>query len=204
MLVRRLTMITLALFVALGLITAFPVDQAAAKKRPTISKMCLNCHKDKPGSLRGKFDNVAFKSRSIALNINTNTEIVKFDPDTLKVVKAGKTEPAESLRKLKKGKEVRIEVTEADGVKTATLVSVKPPITVAPEKLLTTKEIEKLVAKGPKKGKYTLVDARPPKRFQEGAIPTAINIPYPAFNKKKGLLPKDKDTLVIFYCGGVT
>ena len=39
-------------------------------------------------------------------------------------------------------------------VKTASLVSVKPKIKVAPEKLLTTAEIEKLVAKGPKKGKY--------------------------------------------------
>ncbi|HAK59999.1 MAG TPA: hypothetical protein DCO77_06390 [Nitrospiraceae bacterium] len=204
MLLRKILTGTLVLFTALGIVTVMPANKAEAKKKPTISKMCLNCHKPAPGSLRGKFDSVAFKSRSIQLKINKSTEIVKFNPETIQVVVAGKTEKAEALRKLKKGKEIRVEYSKKGGVKTASLVSVKPKIKVAAEKLLTTAEIEKLVAKGPKKGKYLLVDARPGPRFKEGALPTAINIPYPAFDKKKGMLPKDKSALIIYYCGGVT
>ena len=57
---------------------------------------------------------------------------------------------------------------------------------------------------GPEKGKYLLVDARPAPRFMEGAIPTAVNIPFVAFDKMVDKLPKDKSTLIIYYCGGVT
>jgi rhodanese-related sulfurtransferase len=64
--------------------------------------------------------------------------------------------------------------------------------------------VEKLVAQGPEKGKYLLVDARPAPKFMEGSIPTAINIPFVAFDKMVDKLPKDKSTLIIYYCGGVT
>jgi rhodanese-related sulfurtransferase len=57
---------------------------------------------------------------------------------------------------------------------------------------------------GPKQGAYTLIDSRPLPRFQEGAIPTATNLPYPAFDKFLDRLPKDKSKLLIFYCQGVT
>jgi rhodanese-related sulfurtransferase len=68
--------------------------------------------------------------------------------------------------------------------------------------LISTKEVEKLVAQGPEKGKYFLFDSRPLPRFQEGSIPTAVNLPFPAFDKLAGKLPKEKDALVIFYCAG--
>jgi 3-mercaptopyruvate sulfurtransferase SseA len=100
--------------------------------------------------------------------------------------------------------EVRIEFTEKDGKKFATLVVAKPPIKVAPEKIMSTADVEKLVAQGPEKGKYLLIDARPAPRFMEGAIPTAINIPFPAFEKMVDKLPKAKDALIVYYCAGVT
>ena len=177
---------------------------SASKARPTDAKICQNCHQPQSGNLRGTFDNVAFKSQSIQIKIDDATEIVKFNPATIKVIDAGKPAEAEALRDIKKGHEVRIEYTEKNGIRFATLVASKPPIKVAPEKLMSTAEVEKLVAMGPEKGKYTLVDARPAPRFQEGAIPTAINIPYPAFDKMTDKLPKDKDILLVFYCGGVT
>ena len=40
--------------------------------------------------------------------------------------------------------------------------------------------------------------------FMEGALPTAINIPFPAFDKMVDKLPKDKNTLIVYYCGGMT
>ena len=51
------------------------------------------------------------------------------------------------------------------------------------------------MALGPEKGDYTLIDSRPLPRVQEGTIPTAINLPYPAWDKFVDRLPKDKNRL---------
>ena len=52
--------------------------------------------------------------------------------------------------------------------------------------------------------KTLVVDARPQKpKFDKGHIPTAINIPYSQFDALKGKLPRDLDTPIIFYCGGL-
>jgi rhodanese-related sulfurtransferase len=189
-------------------------DQAAAQEksaaatapqaRPTNAMICMDCHQAQEGNLRGNFDNVSFKSRSIQLTIDDNVEILKFDEKTIKVVTTDKTEDAEALSDVRKGHEVRIAYTEKNGIKTASLVSIKPPIKVEPEMIISTEDVEKLVALGPEKGKYTLVDSRPLPRVEEGAIPTAINIPYPAFDKMTDKLPKDKNALLVFYCNGVT
>jgi hypothetical protein len=183
--------------------TAVP---AAAPAKPTIAKLCTNCHQQEPGNLRGSFDSVAYKSQSIQVKIDDATEILRFDTNTLKVinVQPDPANPSEPLRAIKKGKEVRVEYTEKDGRKFATLVVAKPPLKVAPEKLMSTADMEKLVAMGPEKGKYLLIDCRPTPRFMEGAIPTAVNIPYPAFEKNIDKLPKDKNALLVYYCSGVT
>jgi rhodanese-related sulfurtransferase len=212
MLQKRLISIICANSLILGLImTASPAGAqekaavaAAPPAKPAIAKICMNCHQAQEGNLRGNFDNVAFKSKSIQLRIDDSVEILKFDEKTLKVVTTDRTEDAEALSDIKKGHEVRIAYTEKDGIKTASLVSIKPPIKVAPEKRVYFEEVEKLVAMGPEKGKYTLVDSRPVPRVQEGSIPTAINIPYPAFDKMTDKLPKDKNALLIFYCSGIT
>lgn len=47
-----------------------------------------------------------------------------------------------------------------------------------------------------------VVDARPPKMFRKGSIPTAINIPYRNFDQMKGILPADKSVELVFFCGG--
>jgi hypothetical protein len=68
-----------------------------------------------------------------------------------------------------------------------------------------TDEVVALVEKGPKAGNYFLVDARPATVASASHIPTAVSIPVPVLKKKgKELLPKDKSTLLVFYCGGPT
>lgn len=53
--------------------------------------------------------------------------------------------------------------------------------------------------------KAVIVDSRPKKKkYDKGHIPTAISIPDSQFDKLKGKLPQDKNTLLIFYCGGFT
>jgi len=191
----------------IGLIASLAVaeEKAAAPTRPTVAKVCGNCHQPQPGNIRGNFDSVAYKTRSIQVKIDEATEILRFD-ENLKVVnvQAPADSPDQPLRSLKKGKEIRIEFTEKDGKKFATLLSAKTPIKVAPEKQVKTEDVEKLVTQGPEKGKYMLIDARPLPRFQEGFIPTAVNIPFPAFEKMKDKLPADKTSLIVYYCAGVT
>ncbi len=50
-----------------------------------------------------------------------------------------------------------------------------------------------------------LADARPEMRYDQGHLPSAVSIPVPLLKEKKAkVLPKDKNQLLIFYCGGYT
>ena len=50
----------------------------------------------------------------------------------------------------------------------------------------------------------TVIDARPFKRkYAKGHVPGAISIPDSQFDKHVGLLPEDKKSALIFYCGGM-
>ncbi|MBS1143772.1 MAG: rhodanese-like protein [Proteobacteria bacterium] len=56
----------------------------------------------------------------------------------------------------------------------------------------------------PKPDGVQIIDSRPAARkFDPGHIPTAMNLPDGDFDKLVDQLPKDKSTLLIFYCDGV-
>lgn len=57
-------------------------------------------------------------------------------------------------------------------------------------------DLDKLIKAG--KQDYVLVDVRDEMEFEEGHIPTAINIPAETFAVKSGVLPKEKK--IIVYC----
>ena len=143
--------------------------------------------------------------QSFQVKLDDATEVFRYDQTSLKVktLEPGAT-VEDSLKAIKKGHEVRVEYTEKEGVKTAQVVSVKPPVSLAMNETISLGDVEKLVAMGPEKGKYFLVDCRPAPRFQEGNIPTAVNLPFPAFDKLVDRLPKDKGTLIVYYCSGKT
>ena len=139
------------------------------------------------------------------MKIDGEIEVLSFDPAALQVVNANATGDLEEvLKSIKKGAEARAVYTVDGNVKRVSLLTLKPKLKVAAEKQVTTEQLEKLVAMGPEKGKYFLFDARPAPKYAEGYIPTAENLPFPAFEKEKGKLPADKSALVIFYCQGVT
>jgi len=49
-----------------------------------------------------------------------------------------------------------------------------------------------------------IIDSRPYEpKYVKGHIPTAVSIPHTKFDELKGNLPEDKNTLLIFYCGGL-
>ena len=50
-----------------------------------------------------------------------------------------------------------------------------------------------------------IIDARPKRaKYDKGHIPGAISISDSKFDKMTAKLPKDKNALLIFYCGGAT
>src|SRR5512143_187073 len=131
---------------------AIAVNAQAPAATPTIPQVCTNCHKAQPNAVQGIFENVAFKSQAIQLKIDSHTEIVRFDPRTIKVVDGGVAKPAEALREISPNREARIDYVDKDGTKVATQISFKGPIKIAPEKLVKYAEVEALVALGPEKG----------------------------------------------------
>ncbi|MBG0791033.1 MAG: rhodanese-like domain-containing protein [Desulfovibrionaceae bacterium] len=59
-------------------------------------------------------------------------------------------------------------------------------------------------AKMPKQKDVMIIDSRPYKpKYVDGYIPTAVSIPASQFEKMADQLPKEKDALLIFYCGGL-
>lgn len=60
-------------------------------------------------------------------------------------------------------------------------------------------------AKVPQPEGAMIIDSRPYKpTYVNGHIPTAVSIPDSQFDKMTDKLPQDKNTLLIFYCGGPT
>ena len=60
-------------------------------------------------------------------------------------------------------------------------------------------------AKVPKPEGAMIIDSRPYKpKYANGHIPAAVSIPDSQFDKMTDKLPQDKNTLLIFYCGGPT
>lgn len=48
-----------------------------------------------------------------------------------------------------------------------------------------------------------IIDSRPKeKKYDQGHIPGALSLPASKFDKMNGLLPQDKHSLIVFYCGG--
>lgn len=61
------------------------------------------------------------------------------------------------------------------------------------------------VAKALERNDTVIVDARPKKnKFDKGHIPSALSIPFTYFKEFSGKLPRNLDTPLIFYCGGLT
>ncbi|MFZ5539507.1 MAG: rhodanese-like domain-containing protein, partial [Pseudomonadota bacterium] len=177
---------------------------AAAQTAPksTQPAVCNNCHAPEPGVVRGYFENVAFKSQSIQLGIDAAKQIVRFDAKTLKVFDGGDAKTVEHLRDVRKNHEARIAFTERDGEKWASEIRLKGPVKVAKDDLVDYAFVRKLVDQG--SGDFMLIDSRPLPRFQQGTIHGAINVPYPAWDKVVNRLPANKNTLLVFFCQGVT
>lgn len=144
-------------------------------------------------NLAGQIKAVSRKAQTIQVEASSGPVMVKFTDETagMEFVKVGEAAIIE------------FEMVGNDRV----AVTIKPRLVKLPEGAseIKTEEIAVLVAQGPVQGNYQLVDSRPPGRYAEGHVPTSVSIPVPLLEKSGSeLLPADKDTLLIFYCGGPT
>jgi len=193
------------IFAAQAVFAQAPAAPTPAKAKPPQPAMCTACHSLEPNQIGGYFESAAFKSQAMQVDVGgAMPQILRFDPKTLKVIDAGVAKTPDFLSEAKKRHEVQVTFVEKDGVKVASEIRFKGPVKIDPANLIDYAGVAKLVAEGPAKTTYTLIDSRPLVRFQEGAIPTAIHLPFIGFDKFVDRLPKDKSQLVVFYCGGIT
>ncbi|TAN38979.1 MAG: rhodanese-like domain-containing protein [Nitrospirae bacterium] len=192
-------MLRKSLLVVLSLFLVFVgMASRADAAKPTTAAACKQCHPPVDDVVRGTFFGVSEKFRTIQVSVGSLIWVIKYGDDL-------KLTGADKITAIPKEKEIGVKFSGGEKTPYAVSLDVKPPAKVAPEKLVSTGELLKLIAAGPEKGKFTLLDSRPAPRYVEGHIPFALSLPQPAFDKLKDtVLPKEKDRLLIFYCGGVT
>lgn len=175
-----------------------PNTVMAKGEKPKVLKPCMQCHADAAeNDIRGKFGSVSMKAETLKIVTGGAPWLVNFDDDTELV-------GAEALNKIPAGKEILVSYRAEDGMMIADSVAVKPPAKLDPAMLIKVDELAPLIEQGPEKGNFTIVDARPGKLFIGGHIPGAISIYDAQFEKNLDKLPKNKDNLLVFYCGGPT
>lgn len=196
----RRSLFVIGAFTCLIVSAVWPLCATAAadEKLPAKSdQSCLKCHEyDKQANIMaGKFKSASVKANCLQIQIDKGLEVITFDDQT--VLKNAPTIP-----EIPKEESVRVTYIKKDGKTYAKEIEVKKGLAVPAEQLISTEEVAALVAKGPEKGKYILLDSRPMERYNEGFIPTAVGMPFFAFDKLAEKLLKDKETLQIYYCAG--
>ena len=200
MITRNKTSLVLAALVA-GTFCTAGLSEAG---KPTVGGPCQKCHTAQPDAVRGNLGKVSPDFSTLQVSVGKLVWIVKYDDNT-RVVDGDKISGADSIKDLTSNKEILVSFSGGESKPLATEIAVKQPYKVPDEQKITNDEVVKLVAMGPEKGKYTLIDARPSGAFLGGHIPTAISLPFDSFEEScSTVLPQDKDRLLVFYCGGPT
>ncbi|MHB8790652.1 MAG: rhodanese-like domain-containing protein [Desulfobulbaceae bacterium] len=142
----------------------------------------------------GKVLGKSNKARTVSIEVGkegeTKTMMLKFDDKTT------------GLEHAVNGEAAIIAWEMRGGDKYATVI--KPKLAKLPEGVAEIKadEVKSLVDS---KGDYLLIDSRPENRFAQSHLPGAISITVEQMKAGAAdLLPKEKDKLLVFYCGGYT
>ena len=142
----------------------------------------------------GTIKGISNLAKSISLEVGkgeaAKTMLIRFDDKTIGMQDAVQGEPS-----------VITYTMQGD---TPYATEVKRKIATIPEGVseIKTAELVTLLEKDPK---VFLVDSRPLPRYQQAHLPGAHSIPQAKLEKEQAaILPADKNTPVVFYCGGVT
>ena len=159
----------------------------------TIHPSCAmtGCHKEAPSEFRGNVVSVSQKAGLI--QVDTGQVLDVYFDDNTKVVNWN-----QPLNKLSKGTPIKIVYVDRDGKRYATLVSVKPPVSLSEDQRIKLEEVKKLW----ETKSALLIDVRPPAKHAEGHIPYTLNIPLPKLDAELPKVAPDKNQLIVFYCEG--
>ncbi len=195
---KSISRFLIILFLAVGFIVG-PANTLVAHhcvaEKLMVAKACA-CPKLASEEISGRFEAVSMRARTLQVRVGPRMWVIHFDDET-------KLVGADTYRDILPRAFVDVTFTTKDGAHLASKVVVKLPLVVAPEKLIGTEEVAKLVAIGPEKGRFMIVDMRPARRYHERHIPGAVNILPGKLKDYADILPNEKDILLIFYCGGV-
>lgn len=192
---RKLAFVLLLLsFVMAGCAEQKPTGTAASPAVSAASVKEAAVAAKEVKNYKGIIGDVSNKAKTISIAVGpegkTETMMVLFD---------GKTKGTEFA---KKGDSVTITYEMRDGQPFA--VSIKPNLAKLPEGVteIKTAELRGLVEKN---ADMTLYDARPEARYAQSHLPGAISLSVDRMAKDMAAsLPKEKDKLLVFYCGGPT
>jgi len=195
MLYRRILFFVLLVLINVMVMGTYELSYAG---KPTIAAPCKQCHQPADNIVRGTLVAVSDKFKTIQVAAGSVVWVMKYGDDL-------KLKGVTKLFEIPKDKEIGVSFAGNEKNPYAVSLSVKTVAKVAPEKLIYLEEMSKLIALGPEKGNFLLYDSRPAPKCIEGQMPYTISLPFDKFDKLKDkLLPKEKDKLLIFYCGGVT
>jgi hypothetical protein len=193
-----------SLFLAALIAGTFCTAGMSEAGMPKVAGPCQKCHTEEANAIRGNLGKVSPEFSTMQVKVGNLVWIVKYNDKTT-VIQGDTTDGADEVKNLPGGKEVLVSFSGDESRPLATEVAVKQPFKVPENQKITNDEIAKLVSMGPEQGKYTLIDARPAGAFLSGHIPTAISLPFDSFKENyASVLPRDKDRIIVFYCGGPT
>ena len=187
MIVRLLAVLVVASFFLSGCVQESGKTTTAVKPAATAKKK-MNGPVYK-GRVVGKSNKAKTISIQMGKGAKAKTIMVKFDENTKGIKHATKGHGV-VISYEKRGKDVYAK-------------SIKPKLAKMPKGVsgIKTAELKKLIDSGKD---FVLIDSRPAHRYGMGHLPGAISIPVCEMQELLGLLPKNPDDLLVFYCGGPT
>ncbi len=191
-------------FVTAGLIGLFtatiflPGCTVASNQKATLTQQEQKAPEESL-KIKGKITNISQKAKTIALaNKQKSFFLIKFDEQTV-------LKDIASTKELSTGEAILVRYKIAGEENIA--LSIEKALVKLPKGVtkITTDELAQRIKNN---NDIVIIDARPPAKYAEAHIASALSIPYAKLAKmgEKGaqLLDKYKDRQLIFYCGGPT
>ena len=167
--------------------------QAANNQTPEATATAPAAEKQTGPVYKGKVTGKSNKAKLISLQVGkgdkAKTISIKFDDKTTGVEHAAKGHGA-IITYEKRGNDIyAVSIKQ----KLAKMPAGVTEMSVADVKALMDKEVD-----------FELIDSRPGARYAASHLPGAISIPVCEMQELIGLLPHNKDKMLVFYCGGPT
>jgi len=199
--------------IAASLVTLIAVSMMAGcgktgpqvkSETPVPQTVPAEVQKKDANKVRGTINTVVGKSNTISIKISDKEMMVfKFDKETV-------FKNASSYKDLSAGEKVDVVFKAVGAEKVASVLSKVLAGLPKGTSEIKVDELKTLMSKSPEEGNYLLFDTRPPSRFHQATILNSLSLPVTEMEKldKEGkvspLLPNDKNTLLVFWCGGIT